>query len=295
MPNKILTKVHDEIGLLCALPAIRSLRKANPYSEILVSSKHDLDDLVSRFPLYLDGIVTDPIERDYDLIVDFAEETVPKITRQPHLEIQNCIQVIEDNGIDCIDDSLELKATAKEQEEFAELGITNLCEVLDKKGYVVINPSNTLKESPYSLIKYAQIADEIAERGYLIVFIGNKHNLTTNEIVMSRMRHNAINLTGNLSFGATLQLINKAELIVSGNYLYSFIAGIYETQTLFIINDTRTQDYQLLNENLQSTYSVIELGSMHFDSILEEKLHPDNQVHKIVDVIKNRFQTLLSN
>lgn len=83
------------------------------------------------------------------------------------------------------------------------------------KGIVVIHSCGTDPRRMWEFERYSQVADQISQKGFQVIFTGSAKDMKDVENIISNTKHSAINACGKLSLGGLSALLNFSKLVIS--------------------------------------------------------------------------------
>lgn len=126
---------------------------------------------------------------------------------------------------------LEFPALPEEETEYAALAK----EVqLQPQQYVCVHPGARDIKRWWPPEKFAAVANEIADRGYQIVFTGTIQEAGVIEEALQYMRFPAVNLVDRTSLGVLALLIKNARMLLSNDTGVSHVATAMKTPSVVI-------------------------------------------------------------
>lgn len=150
-------------------------------------------------------------------------EDVPEIKR--HLLLMSFLGAAPQG------DHLEFPVLPREETAYAALA----GEVpLKPQQYVCVHPGARDMKRRWSSDKFAAVANEIADRGYQIVFTGTIQEAGVVEEVLQHMRFPVLNLAGRTSLGVLALLIKNARMLLSNDTGVSHVATAMKTPSVVI-------------------------------------------------------------
>lgn len=268
--------------MLCAIPAIRALKKANPQAALTLIGLPWAEDFVKRFSIYFSafipfpgapGLQEQPFKVDsfidylrsintekFDLLIQMhgnglVTNTITAMSGAQRMagyyqfdhycpdevlfmpypnglpEIQRHLSLMEFLNVPSREDYLEFPTYPSEELEFAAL-----CDAfqLKPRQYVCIHPGARDIKRWWAPQKFAQVANNIAEKGYSLVFTGTEGERAVVEAVIQQLEFPAINLTGKTDLGVLALLIKNARMLLSNDTGVSHVATAVKTPSVVI-------------------------------------------------------------
>lgn len=116
--------------------------------------------------------------------------------------------------------------------------------------YVCIHPGARDMRRWWAPERFAQVADELACKGNVIIFTGTSGEHDTVERVRSRMTQPSVNLAGRTDIGVLGALIGRARLLVSNDTGVSHMAAALGTPSVIIFLASDPSRWAPLNDKL---------------------------------------------
>lgn len=273
--------------LLCAIPAIRALKKAQPDSRIVLIGLPWAASFVSRFSRYFSGFINFPgfpglIEQPFnatdfmnfisrlrhrkaDLFIQMhgngtISNDISVMSQASRLagfyvkgghcpdsqlympypaevsEVKKHLMLMEFLGVPSAGEHLEFPVSDAEQERYFEIGRTH---GLVAGGYVCVHPGARDTRRRWEAVKFAEVADAMAAKGYRVVLTGSREEYDAVHKVAAAMKHPAVNLAGKTGLGELAMLIKHARLLFANDTGVSHIAAAVGTQSIivFLVSD----------------------------------------------------------
>lgn len=268
--------------MLCAIPAIRAFKKANPQVALTLIGLPWAKSFVKRFSNYFSAFIPFPgapglPEQPFkaNLFIDYLKATdaekfdlilqmhgngivtntiaamtgaqrmagyyqpghycPDKILFMPYpdgtSEIKRHLRLMEFLNIPLQGDDLEFPVCPEEEMEFEALCTTFQ---LQPQQYVCIHPGARDVKRWWPPQKFAQVADNLAKKGYTIVFTGTEGERAVVEAVIQMLDFPVINLTGKTGLGILALLIKNAKLLIANDTGVSHIANAVKTPSVII-------------------------------------------------------------
>jgi ADP-heptose:LPS heptosyltransferase len=102
------------------------------------------------------------------------------------------------------------------------------------ESYVCVHPGARLASRRWPVARFAQVADRLAERGYVLVATGSAEEAPLVAELLQHMRTSALNLAGRTSLGGLARLIARARLLVCNDTGVSHIAAAVGTPSVVV-------------------------------------------------------------
>lgn len=160
-------------------------------------------------------------------------------------EVKKYLRLIELLGLKTDGSYLEFPVSQKEKLEF---------EILRDKyklnNYLVIHPGSRSKERRWSKYGFATIADFYADKGFLVVFTGNKEDRLIVKDISKLMENRAIDLTGKTDLGMLAEIIRNSKLLITNDTGASHIAAAVSALSLVLSVNSDAVRWAPLNKAL---------------------------------------------
>lgn len=112
--------------------------------------------------------------------------------------------------------------------------IKGLLDYLNEKPFVVLNPFAIDIRRTWPAENYHSLADQLKEKNLEIVFTGSEEDKVGVEVIISRMKHKAINACGMFSLGGLAAILEKALLVIGADTGPLHLARAVNTPTVGI-------------------------------------------------------------
>ncbi len=254
-------------GLLCAVPALRALRAANPDANIALVGLPAARELAARLRRYLDGFVAFPgfpgmpgIECELDAVPDFFEQMKRQrfdLALQMHGsgEVANPLMVLMGArhnagyyraGRYCPDAQRYLEWRDDEDDVRRWLRLAAHLGAVPRGSHLELpleaadwEQWRELHLEHYVCLhcrsqpqRFAEVGDALATEGWNVV-------LTGSDAVRAAMRQPAVSLAGRTNLGGTAAAIARASLVVTNDPDALLIAAAMRTPAAVLGGDTR--------------------------------------------------------
>ena len=140
---------------------------------------------------------------------------------QGESEVWRHLRLMEYLGIPPQGDSLEFPLLEQDWMEFRQIESQYGLKIGQ---YVVIHAGSRKAERRWSIDRFAELADELAARGFQIVLTGTAEELTLTQALVVQMQTHAVNLAGRTSLGCLAALLSTSRLLVCNDTGVSHLA-----------------------------------------------------------------------
>lgn len=266
--------------MLCAVPALRALKKGWPHAELTLIGLPWASELAQRltmvdrfieFPGFpglpesiadiaaLPGFLTRMQEERFDLLVQLHDNgriTNPLIaacgavhtagfvepggyTPDPGLfvawptqghEVDRLLSLVDGLGLPRCGTQLEFPLNDTDRIELASVWPG----AYGGQPYVCLHAGAQLPSRRWPAVRFAEVADTMAERGYAVVLTGTSHEASLVAEVEQAMRHSAVNLAGKTHLWTLGALIEHARLLICNDTGVSHVAAALGTGSVVV-------------------------------------------------------------
>lgn len=129
-----------------------------------------------------------------------------------------------------LDERLEFPLMESDYAALREAGI----ELPASAPYVCIHPGARLPSRRWSPLRFAQVADRLAEQGFRVYVTGSSDESEIAHAVVHAMRAPAVDMSGRTSLGALAALIAHARLVVCNDTGISHVAAGVATPSVVV-------------------------------------------------------------
>ena len=296
--------------LLCAVPVLRSFRRAWPDAEITLVGRPDAREFVERFGMYLDGLLELPPYPGLDPEPDVA--AIPEFLRDAQARAFDLVvQLHDDGGItNQLAALLGGSRTAgfsadggwrPDPEGFAawpdrgpepmrllllpdRLGLPAEGPALelplgddDRAGrpdgdYAVLAPGARMKARRWSPEGFAAVGDALAGRGLQVVVTGSEEEAPVTAAVASAMSSAATDLGGKTTLGTFGGLVEGARLVITNDSGASHVAAALRTPSVVVFTASDPRRWAPLDGALHRTVSAPVIRAEHVLAEVERLL-----------------------
>ena len=175
-------------------------------------------------------------------------------------EIKRHLELMQFLGVPSMGEALEFPVFPEEKMDFK-----TLCNNyhLQPQEYVCVHPGARDARRWWAPQKFAKVANEIAKKGYKIVFTGTPREREIVETVLQHMDFPAVNLTGKTGLGVLALLIQNAKMLLSNDTGVSHIATAVKTPSVVIFLTSDPKRWAPLNKALHHIILPEESENIH--------------------------------
>jgi ADP-heptose:LPS heptosyltransferase len=280
--------------LLCAVPVLRSFRRAWPDAEITLVGRPDAREFVERFGMYLDGLVELPAYPGLDPEPDIA--AVPDFLRDAQGRGYDLVVQLQDDG--AVTNPLAALLGGSRTAGFAgdgawrpdpEGSVTwpdrgpepmRLLLLPDRLGlpvdgpalelplsdddragrpdgdYAVLAPGARAKARRWSAEAFAALGDALAERGLQVVLTGSAEDAPVTAAVAEAMKAAATDLGGRTTLGTFGGVIEAARLVVTNDSGASHVAAALRVASVIVFTASDPRRWAPLDGALHRSVSA---------------------------------------
>src|SRR3954471_1623518 len=280
--------------LLCAVPALRSFRRAWADAEVTLVGRPDAREFVQRFGAYLDELLELPPYPGLDPAADAA--AVPDFLREAQARGFDLVVQLQDDG--AITNPLAALFGGSRMAGFYADGAwrpdpegfvpwpdrgaepMRLLRLPDRIGlpvdgpalelpltdeeradrpdgdYACIAPGGRAAARHWSAEGFAAVGDELAERGLQIVLTGSEDDAPATAAVAAAMRAPATDLGGRTSLGTFGAVVEGARLLVTNDSGASHVAAAVRTASVVVFTASDPRRWAPLDGALHRSVSA---------------------------------------
>ena len=137
------------------------------------------------------------------------------------------VAALIDAKTDCIEPRINI---LKEDEE----EIKGLLNFLDQKPFVVLNPFAADIRRTWPAKNFMSLADWLTKKNIEVVFTGSEEEREAVDLIISGMKHKALNSCGTVSMGGLAAILQNALMVISGDTGPLHLARAVNTPTVGI-------------------------------------------------------------
>jgi ADP-heptose:LPS heptosyltransferase len=173
-------------------------------------------------------------------------------------EIVRYVALMESLGIPSTDFTLEFPLWKEDRRSFASLP---QIKDLWPKEYVCIHPGAHDPSRRWPADRFALVADSLGTLGMSVVLTGGKAEREITTSVSQKMKHRAIDLSGQTTLGALGVLLSNARLLVCNDTGISHVAAALHVPSVVVFTNSDPLKWAPLDRDLHRTVTGSRLGS----------------------------------
>ena len=116
--------------------------------------------------------------------------------------------------------------------------------------YVCIHPGASVRARRWPAARFAQVADELAARGYAVVVTGSADEADVAQAVVEAMRAPAVSVAGLTSLDALAVLLRRSSLLVSNDTGIAHLADALRVPSVVVFRDSSIRRWGPLDRTL---------------------------------------------
>lgn len=220
---------------------IKGVKSFFSFFKEMKSKNYDLNlDLHGLFKSSLSGFLSKPGLRMgpadgrelstlfYQAKIDIPDKTMHKVERNLHLASALGAQT------DVVNYGLKMTPVIKSRVSrlFESEGIDS------KKKLVVINPFTTWESKNWFLERYFELANDLIEAGYYVIFTGTRSDSEEIEKFISVDQNSCSNLAGKTDLEELTEVYNRAEIYIGGDTGPTHLAAAVELPVVALMGPT---------------------------------------------------------
>ncbi len=295
-PRRVAVFRALQLGdMLCAVPALRAMRRAWPSAQITLIGLPWARAFASRYAELVDEFVPFPgapgfVEqeqtstalpvfyaqmraRHFDLAIQLhgsgsrsngvvfnlgaaacagfvpPEEThqlagcfIPWPEQLP--EPLRYLALMHALGLPADDAALSIPVTHADRDEYAALAAS--CHI-EPERLVLIHPGAQLPSRRWPAVRFAAVADALADAGCQVAITGSEAELPLTSAVLGAMTAPALHLAGKTSLGGLAVLVSRARLVVCNDTGISHVASAMKTASVVVASGSDTRRWAPLD------------------------------------------------
>jgi heptosyltransferase I len=165
----------------------------------------------------------------------FLNERVAAVSMENHA-VHRELMLLSAIGIPCSKIEFAFPIDNVDREKIKNL--LQACMISETDRIVAINPMARWDSKLWQSRKFAQVADQICEKGFRVCFTGAKDDSDEIEKILSFMTYSAVNLAGKTSLKTLAALYEKAELLLTTDTGPMHIAAAINTPVVALFGPT---------------------------------------------------------
>jgi ADP-heptose:LPS heptosyltransferase len=298
--------------LLCAVPALRSFRRAWPDAEVTLVGRPDSREFVERFGMYLDGLLELPAYPGLDPAADIA--AVPEFLRDAQSRRFDLVVQLHDDG--AVTNPLAALLGGSRMAGFyvdgswrpdpegfvpwpdrgpepmrllllpdriglpvdgaaLELPLTDEDRAGRPQGeYACLAPGGRAAARRWSADGFAAVGDALAGRGLEIVLTGSEEDAPVTGAVAAAMKARATDLAGRTTLGGFGAVVEGARLVVTNDSGASHVAAAVRTPSVVVFTASDPRRWAPLDGALHRSVTAPVIRPEHVLAEIERLLEP---------------------
>jgi heptosyltransferase I len=165
----------------------------------------------------------------------FLNERVPAVSMEHHA-VNRELMLLSAIGIPCDKIGFGFPIDTLDRKKIKNLLWSYMISETDR--VVAINPMARWETKLWESRKFAQVADQLCEKGFKVCFTGAKDDIDEIEKIRSFMTHNTVNLAGKTSLKTLAALYEIAELLLTTDTGPMHIAAAINTPVVALFGPT---------------------------------------------------------